>query len=300
MASGKKKKSEGGFDDAKELEGTTYYPVSGGPAPKTKKGAKKGAKKDLLKAAKTAHETLHPDEEGLAFRPSDRVEEEVQLGKNIAGGLRSLSKEGNLTADLLAEARERGLSGSAFDEGGFDSFLEKEGIGVSEEGGLDPYEAAQKVMGAKTGLDRLASMQDPNYQLGSGSSLRKSPRELGTRSGAMRRAARSLRRVGASEQANQMYGVAAAQKLGEPNIMTQEQRGRLAGQQQQAVGLMQKTQEQESRYRDLTNRLMEQRLKGMPTDEDEDEDERGGVLRYKGLGRNPTSKIGSATPKRGL
>jgi hypothetical protein len=240
------------------------------------------------------------DEEGLAWRPSSRSGEEVQLGKNIAGGLRSLSKEGNLTADLLKEARGRGLSGSAFDEEGFDSFLKKEGIGVSEEGAKDPYEAAQKVMGAKTGLDRLAAMQDKNYQLGSGSPLREAPVELETRSGAMRRAARSLRRVGATTEANQMFGAAAAQKLGEPNIMTQEQRGRLAGQQQQAVGLMQKTQEQESRYRDLTNRLMEQRLKeGTTKDEDEDEDERG-VRRYKGLGRNPASKIGSATPKRGL
>jgi hypothetical protein len=135
-------------------------------------------------------------------------------------------------------------------------------------------------------------MQDKNYQLGSGSSLRKAPVELETRSGAMRRAGRALGRVGATTEANQMFGAAAAQKLGEPNIMTQEQRGRLAGQQQQAAGMMQETQEQARRYRDLSNKLMEQRLKGgMTEDEDEDEDKYKGVRKYRGLGPNPYSHL---------
>ena len=162
-------------------------------------------------------------------------------------------------------------------------------------GAKDSNEAAQKVMGAKTGLGRLAAMQDKNYKLGSGSSLREEPVELGTRSGAMRRAARALGRVGATQQRNQMFGAAAAQKLGEPNIMTEDQRGRLAGQQQQAAGLMQKTQEQESRYTDLTNRLLEQRLKDM----EEDDEESGGIRKYRGtrpLGPQSGSNI-SQSPR---
>lgn len=230
----------------------------------------------------------------LAWTPEGRSGEEKQLGKNIAGGLRRLSKEGNLTADLLKEARSRGKEGLAFEDDGFDSFLEKEGIGVSEEGAeegaKDPYEAAQRVMGAKTGLDRLTAMQDPNYQLGSGSALRQAPRQLGTRSGAMRRAARSLRRVGASAQANQMFGAAAAQKLGEPNIMTEEQRGRVAAKQQQAADLTSKTQEQESIYMDYANKIMKRRIKGM------DDEESGGIRKYRGT-RPLGAQSGSNIPK---
>ena len=103
-----------------------------------------GDKASLLKSAKTPPapvatapvgqnqpETAATTNGPLSWNPSMRSEEEVQRGKDIAGKVRGLAKEGKLTAVLLKKARDRGVTDSAFDDKGFDAFLKK-GIGVSE------------------------------------------------------------------------------------------------------------------------------------------------------------------------
>lgn len=82
-----------------------------------------------------------------------------------------------------------------------------------------------------SGLGAQAAMQNPNYELGSGSALRQAPRQLGTQSGAMRREARRLRKQGYTAQAGQLAGAAAMQKLQEGSaIKSEAQRGREMGQ----------------------------------------------------------------------
>ena len=80
------------------------------------------------------------------------------------------------------------------------------------------------------------NQQEP---IGSGSSLRKAPRRLGTLSGDMRRAGRAAQRAGATSAANQLFGAAAMQGLKEPGILSQEQRGRIAAKQQESQDLAQ-------------------------------------------------------------
>jgi len=159
---------------------------------------------------------------------------------------------------------------------------------------VDPARAAaERVVSAKSGLGRLAAMQDTDYQLGSASSLRQAPRQLGTRSGAMRRAARSLRRAGAMGEANKMFGAAAAQKLDEPSIMTQEHRGRLQERQKQSMDLMARNQEMARQTDAYARKVMEARSKAL------NKNPRGAV-QYQGLGPNPVSNIGRAKPTWGL
>jgi hypothetical protein len=71
-----------------------------------------------------------------------------------------------------------------------------------------------------TGLDTYEAMQDPNYVLGSGSALRQPARRLESKSGAMRRAARRLRRQGYGAAAQQMAMGAEVARLGQPSIDT--------------------------------------------------------------------------------
>ena len=66
------------------------------------------------------------------------------------------------------------------------------------------------------------------------SSLNQGPRSLGTQSGAMRREARRLRRDGYFGEAGQMAGAASMQRLNEPTVLTQAQRGRMDVQSKQA------------------------------------------------------------------
>jgi len=66
------------------------------------------------------------------------------------------------------------------------------------------------------------------------SSLNQGPRSLGTQSGAMRREARRLRRDGYFGVAGQMAGAASMQRLNEPTVLTQAQRGRMDVQSKQA------------------------------------------------------------------
>jgi len=89
-------------------------------------------------------------------------------------------------------------------------------------------EAAQNVMYQKefgSGLDALAAMQDPNYEVGSGSSLLKPARSIGPRSGGFRRASRRLRRQGYGAAAQQMAMAGEIARMGESSIDTPAARG---------------------------------------------------------------------------
>lgn len=122
--------------------------------------------------------------------------------------------------------------------------------------------AAQKVMDAR-GLEKQKAMQSDDYVLGSGSALRRSPRELGTRSGAMNRAGRRLLRKGAAGEAFKMFGAAEAQKLSEGSaIQTPEQRKRLEAQQKRTAELMSGLQQMMDDYKEKRSNIG---IAGSPT-----------------------------------
>lgn len=90
-----------------------------------------------------------------------------------------------------------------------------------------PEGATQNVMFQKefgSGLAAQKAMQNPNYQLGSGSSLRQPARRIGTLSGDLNRASRRLRRQGYKDEAATMASQAEMQRLTEPSITTQADR----------------------------------------------------------------------------
>ena len=157
--------------------------------------------------------------------------------------------------------------------------------------------AAQNVMFQRqygTGLDTQAAMQSPDYQLGSGSSLRQAPRRLGTRSGDMRREARRLRKQGYMAQAGQLAGAAAAQKLQEGSaIKSEAQRGIETGQRIQAGGLAQQQQELTEKYMDYTSRLLDKRMQDL---EDKEQPTNGFEIQWGGK-PYPASPSSGATSK---
>ncbi len=156
---------------------------------------------------------------------AEKEKEAATLAKRrgVASGLQSLSKSGGLTSDLMGEARTRAADAGVTDEQ-FEAFVKNKGIKES----LSPEEAAQNVMFQKefgSGLDALAAMQDPNYEVGSGSSLLKPARSIGPRSGKFRRASRRLRRQGYGAAAQQMAMAGEMARMGEPSIDTPAARG---------------------------------------------------------------------------
>ena len=208
--------------------------------------------------------------------------------------VKGLSEKGKLdpeTYDLL-KGREGGLVGLTPEQ--FDKTFQEEGILTSDQtGGLRRKDFASPEAFTRAVEDRNDGQDQP---FGSGGALSQAPRELGSRSGAMRRAGRAARRKGATTQANQLFGAAAIQGINEPNIMTEEQRGRVAAKQQEATDWDRQNQAFDKKYMDYANKVIDQRLKGLNSG--------GGTGRrghqYRGLGRNPYSNIGSATPPRGL
>lgn len=174
-----------------------------------------GKKFDPMKALDNAFSEMDAERKGG---------ENLMARKGIASGLKDLSKRGALTASLLGEAKERALK-TGLSEDQFSSFLDKERIKTSNfaeaPATSSPEEATQNVMFQKqygSGLGALAAMQDPNYELGSGSSLRQPARSIGTKSGALKRASRRLRRKGYGAQAGQMAMASEIQRLKEPSI----------------------------------------------------------------------------------
>jgi hypothetical protein len=104
----------------------------------------------------------------------------------------------------------------------------KEKEAVAETGATSKEEAAQKVLFQRefgTGLATLKAMQDPNYEIGSGSPLRQKARPIGPASGKFRRAARRLRRQGYGAAAQQMAMRGEMARMEEPSIDTPAARG---------------------------------------------------------------------------
>jgi len=192
---------------------------------------------------------------------SSDVAGNLRKRQGIASGLQNLQKSGGLTADLLKEARQRAGAAGVSDKQ-FDSFLGREGIGVSK----SPEQAAQNVMVQRefgTGLGTFQAMQDPSYQLGSGSSLRQPARKIGTKSGDMRRAARRLRKRGYTSQAGQMALAAETQRLSEPDIRRPEDRAMEMAGRMQMGREAQKQQDLQSKYNEYISRLLDKRMSDM-------------------------------------
>jgi|14_taG_2_1085336.scaffolds.fasta_scaffold00321_5 hypothetical protein len=138
---------------------------------------------------------------------------------------------------------------------------------------IDSQQAARNVMLARqsgSGLAAYDAMQDPNYVLGSGSSLRQR-RRIGTQSGDMRREARRLRKQGYTKAAERMALGAAEQKLGEGSaIRTQgditsqmQDQSRMRNQLGQIEGLNQ-------RMIEYQNRLLDRRMRQLDEDDEDD------------------------------
>ena len=112
-------------------------------------------------------------------------------------------------------------------------------------------------------LDAVKGKSSPSQP--EGSALRQAPREIGSLSGRLRRAGRAARRDGATGEANKMFGAAAMQGLREPNILSEEQRGRIAAKQQEAQGINESNRAVEKKLNEYTMRVLDARLKGLKT-----------------------------------
>ena len=147
--------------------------------------------------------------------------ENAPIQRGIAKGLRNLSRRGALTSDLLREARDR-ASAAGVSADKFSSFLEKNRIReqnfTSSPIATSSGEATENVMAARTGLGALAAMQDPSYEIGSASPLRKKSEPIGPASWKGRRAARRLRRQGYGRAAEQTAMAAEMAKINEAPI----------------------------------------------------------------------------------
>ena len=193
----------------------------------------------------TEEGTPQPRKDTMLDEAYRRVENREKR-RGIASGLKDLSKRGALTSDLLKEARQKAEKAGVTGEQ-FESFMEKNrirergspfsfkrqksGTGLFDQPAPDPTAAeaaAQNVMFQRqygTGLGTLAAMQDPNYELGSGSALRQPARSIGPASGKFRRASRRLRRQGYGAAAQQMAAAGEMARMGEPSIDTPALRG---------------------------------------------------------------------------
>jgi hypothetical protein len=174
----------------------------------------------------TEEGTPQPRKDTMLDEAYRRVEERKER-RGIASGLKDLSERGALTNDLLKEARQRATGAGVTDEQ-FSSFMGKEDIKTQNSATESKGEAAQNVMFQNqygTGLGALAAMQDPNYELGSGSSLNQPARAIGPASGKYRRASRRLRRQGYGDAAQAMAMNGETDRLSEPAIDTAALRG---------------------------------------------------------------------------
>ena len=174
----------------------------------------------------TEEGTPQPRKDTMLDEAYRRVEERKER-RGIASGLKDLSKRGALTGDLLKEARQRATGAGVTDEQ-FSSFMDKEDIKTQNSATESKEEAAQNVMFQNqygTGLGSLSAMQDPNYELGSGSPLNQPARAIGPASGKFRSASRRLRRQGYGAAAQEMAMAGEMARMGEPSIDTPALRG---------------------------------------------------------------------------
>jgi hypothetical protein len=106
-------------------------------------------------------------------------------------------------------------------------------------------------------VSAVKERNDPNRRpLGSGSSLRQTPRELGRLSGAMNRAGRRLINKGAAAQGFAMFGKAATQRSNEGSaISTPERLAREEEERRQRINLIGATQQRMRDYQNLRNQM---------------------------------------------
>ena len=181
----------------------------------------------------TEEGTPQPRKDTMLDEAYRRVEER-KVRRGIASGLKDLSKRGALTGDLLKQARQRATDAGVTEEQ-FSSFMEKEGVKPSNFATAAPTEskeeAAQNVMFQRqfgTGLGTLAAMQDPNYELGSGSALRQPARQIGSEKSKYLRAARRQKRQGNTAAAQRLALLGEMVGMGKPSIVTPAYRGQQA------------------------------------------------------------------------
>jgi len=121
--------------------------------------------------------------------------------------------------------------------------------------------AAQRVMDSRAGLggglSGLTAMQDANYELGSGSVLRRSPRELESESGRMARLGRGLVRQGLAKEGRAMIAQGAAAKLNEPNIRSEAEIRRQETDRRDLLNQISALRNQQQQYQDFFNTMQE-------------------------------------------
>ena len=119
--------------------------------------------------------------------------------------------------------------------------------------------AAQRVMDSRAGLggglSGLTAMQDANYELGSGSVLRRSPRELESESGRMARLGRGLVRQGLAKEGRAMIAQGAAAKLNEPNIRSEAEIRRQETDRRDLLNQISALRNQQQQYQDFFNTM---------------------------------------------
>jgi hypothetical protein len=193
-------------------------------------------------------------------------EQPSTMRRDFFDKMKGLSGRGKLTPEMYGQAKENLAKYEGVSDEAFDSTMSKNLIRPSDFATAAPTEskgeAAQNVMFQNqygTGLGALAAMQDPNYELGSGSSLNQPARAIGPASGKFRRASRRLRRQGYGAAAQQMAMAGEQTRMGEPPIDTPALRGQqmsqkiVAGKEAQKQDIIMS--ETEKRNKEMEERL---------------------------------------------
>lgn len=207
------------------------------------------ARKARLKQYEEPEEPLDSYDEAeaqldAAFDASAARDKKLEIDKKtgIASELKDLSKRGALTSDLLKSSRKKAID-AGVSEDQFNTFLEKnrirergsafsfkkpkkeKGTGLFDQPATDlassPEEARANVIFQRkfgTGLDALKAMQDPSYEVGSGSSLLDKPESKESDAG---RLARIGSKVG-GPVGKQLQQASAIARLTQPSIMTKD------------------------------------------------------------------------------
>jgi len=235
---------------------------------------------ELIAKDKVAAETA-------AAAAAANPDEQIQNRRKLFDRVKTLSEQGRLTTETYEKlkAREGGLVNLSPEE--FDKTFKAAGIIPNDQsGGLRRKDfGSNAAFLAAVGRNQAAQPQGAQAApMGSGSALRQAPRELGSLAGRLRRAARAARRDGATAEANKLFGAAAMQGLREPNILSEEQRGRIAAKQREAQSINESNRAFEKKLNEYASRVLDARIKGLETGGLRTGGLRTGGLRTGGLG----------------
>ena len=216
---------------------------------------------ELIAKDKAAAETA-------AAADAANPDEQIQNRRKLFDRVKTLSEQGRLTTETYEKlkAREGGLVNLSPEE--FDKTFKAAGIIPNDQsGGLRRKDfASNEAFLAAVGRNQASQPQGAQAApMGSGSALRQAPRELGSLSGRLRRAGRAARRDGATAEANKLFGAAARQDLREPNILSEEQRGRIAAKQREAQSINESNRAFEKKLNEYASRVLDARIKGLET-----------------------------------